>query len=190
MGNPDTDKIIGSLLKKNDYHLRRDVVIISTSTGDQVSGRSLGEALQQIVWDVLREPLRWSTVTNTIASKFRDQDAVLISAGPVRAANSLGREMTNVGVRITDSYEMQPLQASQIRNSSGDIAIVGVAGRLPGGETLEEIWDNLEKGKDLHKKVSTRCHRCEQSLTFDRYLRIDSTWTLIAIHREKSKTQQ
>ena len=113
------------------------------------------------MWDILREPLRWSTVTRAIASNFRDQDAVLISAGPVRAANSLRREMTNAGVKVVDSYEIQPLQVSQSRNTSGDIAIVGFAGRLPGGETLEEIWGNLEKGKDLHKEVSTKCHRCE-----------------------------
>lgn len=175
LGSSDTDKIIGSLSKGNEYHLRRDAVIISTSTGDQITGRSLGEALQQVVWDILREPLRWSTVTHAIAAKFRDQDAVLISAGPVRAANSLRREMTNAGVKIVDSYEMQPLQVSQSRNTSGDIAIVGVAGRLPGGETLEEIWENLEKGKDLHKEVSTRYHKCGNLFTLDRYLRIDST---------------
>ncbi|KAL9071452.1 MAG: hypothetical protein Q9161_004169 [Pseudevernia consocians] len=153
LGSSDIDKIIGSLSKSNEYHLRRDAVLISTSTGGQISGGNLGEALQQVVWDILREPLRWSTVTHAIASNFRDQDAVLISAGPVRAANSLRREMTNAGVKVVDSYEIQPLQVSQSRNTSSDIAIVGFAGRLPGGETLEEIWGNLEKGKDLHKEI-------------------------------------
>lgn len=97
-------------------------------------------------------------MTGAISSKLRGQDAALISAGPVRAANSLRREMTNEGVRIVDGFEIQPLQTSRSRNSTSDIAIVGVAGRMPGGETLEEIWKNLKEGKDLHKKVSTRCH--------------------------------
>lgn len=153
LGDPDTSKITGSSSSLNEYKLRKDVIIISTSTGEEVRGRSLGEVLQQIVWDVLREPLRWSTMTEGIASKFRDQDAVIISVGPVRAANSLRREMTNVGVNVVDSYEMQPLRTSRNRNTSGDIAIVGVAGRLPGGESLEEIWKNLEEGKDLHKEI-------------------------------------
>ena len=171
------------------YRLRKDVAIISTSTGDQISGRSLREALQQIVWDVLCEPLRWSTVTHAITSNFRSQDAVLISAGPVRAANSLRREMSNAGVRVVDSFEIQPLEASRSRNAAGDIAIVGMAGRLPGGETLEEIWANLENGKDLHKEVSTICYKCDQLFTFDRYLRIDSTSILIAIRLEKTRTR-
>ena len=154
LGDPDTDNIIGSILDGSEHHLRKDVLIISTSTGEQIPGHNLGEALQHIVWDVLREPLRWSTVTGSLSSRLKGQDVALISAGPVRAANSLRREMTNAGVMISDSFEMQPLKASQNRNTPGDIAIVGVAGRLPGGETLEEIWKNIEEGKDLHKKVS------------------------------------
>lgn len=93
-------------------------------------------------------------MTRSLSSRLKDQNAALISAGPVRAANSLQREMTTAGVRIVDSFEIQPLRTSQNRNAPGDIAIVGVAGRLPGGETLEEIWKTIEAGKDLHKKVS------------------------------------
>lgn len=156
LGDPDTDNIIGSILDGGQYHLRQNVVIISTSTGEQIPGQSLAEALEQILRDILREPLRWSTVTGSISSRLSGQDAALISAGPVRATNSLRREMTNAGVRIVDSFEIQPLQTSQSRNTSGDIAIVGVAGRLPGGETLEEIWKTIEDGKDLHKKVSKK----------------------------------
>ena len=159
----------------NKYHLRRNVVIISTSTGEQIPGRRLGEVLQHIVRDVLREPLRWSTVTHAIASQLKGKDAVLISTGPVRAANSLRREIINAGVKTVESFEMQPLRLPQGRSTSGDIAIVGVSGRLPGGESLEEIWKNLEQGNDLHKQVRMRCHGSGWSLTNDRYLRIDST---------------
>lgn len=141
------------------------MVLISTSTGEQVPGRSLGEALRQIVRDVLCEPLRWSSVTDRISSKLNGQEAAIISVGPVRAANSLQREMTNVGVKVVESFEMQSLQVAQSRNSAGDIAIVGVAGRLPGGETFEEIWMNLKEGKDLHKKVSVRCYGYNRSHT-------------------------
>lgn len=170
-----------------EYHLRKDVVIISTSTGEQIPGQSLGEALEQIVRDILQEPLRWSTVTGTISSRLSGQDAALISAGPVRAANNLRREMTSAGVRIVDSFEIQPLRTSQSRNTPGDIAIVGVAGRLPGGETLEEIWKNIEDGKDLHKKVSRRCHLCDHWFTFNRYPRTGSMWILTATHLERSR---
>ena len=187
LGDPDIDNVIGSILDGSEYHLRKDVVIISTSTGEQIPGHSLGEALEQIVWDILREPLRWSTVTNAISSRLSGQDAALISAGPVRAANSLRREMTNAGVRIVDSFEIQPLRTSQSRNTPGDIAIVGVAGRLPGGESLEEIWKNLGDGKDLHKRVSSRCRICDHLLTSNRYPKTGSMLTLTATRLERSK---
>ena len=187
MGDPDVNKAVGALLNDDEYHLRTDAIIISTSTGEQIPGRSLGEALKQIVRDVLSEPMRWSAVTQAMASRFRDQDAMLISVGPVRAANSLLREMANAGAKTIDSFEIQPLRQSQSRNTSGDIAIVGVAGRLPGGETLEEIWANLEEGKDLHKKASMGCPRCERLLIFGRYQKIGSTWTPIATQLERSR---
>lgn len=81
---------------------------------------------------------------------------MLISAGPVRASASFRREMTSAGAKIVDSFEMQPLPKSQRRNASDDIAIVGIAGRLLGGENLEEMWKSLEEGKDVHKEVSMR----------------------------------
>lgn len=139
--------------------------------------------------DILREPLSWSTTTRAIASKLTNQDAVLISVGPVRAADSLRKEMINMGVKTFDSFDLQALPESQSPNISGDIAIVGVAGRMPGGETLEAIWKTLEEGKDLHKKVGMRCHTYLHSLTFGRYLRIGLTWTLIAIHPGRSRTR-
>ncbi len=114
-------------------------------------------------------------------------DAAIISIGPVRAADSLRREMANTGVTTVESFEVQPLPKSQRPNVSGDIAIVGIAGRLPGGETLEEIWKNLEEGKDLHKKVSVHWHKCFQALSFVRYQKIGSMWTLTVIHPGRSK---
>ena len=182
------DKVVGALLNGDEYHLKSNAIIISTSTGEQVPGRSLGEALKQIVCDVLSETMRWSAVTQAMASKFRDQDAMLISIGPVRAANSLLREMANAGVKTVDSFEIQPLRQSQSRNTSGDIAIVGVAGRLPGGETLEEIWASLEEGKDLHKKARMGYLGCESLLIFGRYQKIGLTWTPIATPPERSRT--
>ena len=190
LGDLDLDRILGSLMNNDEYHLRNDVSIISTSTGEQVPGRSLSAVLRQVVSNILEEPLRWSTVTRSIASKLRNQHAVLISAGPVRAADSLRRELTRDGVQIVDSFEMQSSTTAQNRIISGDIAIVGVAGRLPGGETLEEIWGNLEEGKDLHRKVWIRRRQNDHLFTFNRFLRIVSMWTRIVTHRGKSRTRQ
>ena len=139
--------------------LRKEVSIISTSTGQPVDTDSLGEALQLIVMDILREPLRWSKVVRNIVSTSKDQNAILLSAGPVRAADSLLREMTKAGVNVEENTELKPLHASPTQHRSSDIAIVGIAGRLPESETLEEAWRILEDGRDVHKKVSPLQYR-------------------------------
>ncbi len=44
----------------------------------------------------------------------------------------------------------------QIRNGDiSDIAIIGLSGRYPGAETLEQFWENLSQGKDSITEVPT-----------------------------------
>lgn len=184
LGNPAADEILDLFSNDNDYELKKEAVIISTSSGEPIPGHSLREALKGVVKDILQEPLRWSTVTRSIVSSLRGQSTVLVSAGPIRAADSLRRELANEGVDIVGSFEMQP-DAFHMRNPSTDIAIVGIAGRLPGGETLEEIWKILEDGRDVHQRVSSKSPRCTQTLILDRFQRIGLTRTLIAIRPVK-----
>lgn len=173
-----------------NYRLRKDVEIISTSSGEPISARNLCEVLQYIVRDTLQEPLLWTKVVRKIVSALREQDAILTSAGPVRAADSLLRELTKGGVKILDSTEMQPLRESTAGSQYNDIAIVGFASRLPDCETLEEVWTALEAGRDLHKKVSKNPKSSAQLATdaSDRFPVIDLMSTAIAIHPEKPKT--
>jgi hypothetical protein len=43
----------------------------------------------------------------------------------------------------------------QMDNSSQPeaIAVVGMSGRFPGGQDLEEFWNTLATGKDMHQSV-------------------------------------
>lgn len=34
------------------------------------------------------------------------------------------------------------------QTTSGDIAVIGMAGRFPGSDTIEELWENLKEGKE------------------------------------------
>ena len=152
---PDSEKIIGSLLYSDEYPLRNDVVVVSTRSGKPIGAPSLGDVLQHIILDILREPMRWSRVVEEMIPKLKDQGVMLTSAGPVRAADSLRQRMASAGIEILKSTEMQPLREPRTKPRSSDIAIIGYAARLPESETLEEVWKILEEGRDVHKKASS-----------------------------------
>ncbi|KAL9577385.1 MAG: hypothetical protein Q9212_006395, partial [Teloschistes hypoglaucus] len=66
----------------------------------------------------------------------------------LRAAFSITR------MRVIADEDAQTLAVNP--GSDGDeIAIVGMAGRFPGAESLEDFWQTLEKGLDLHRRVRT-----------------------------------
>ncbi|KAL8826801.1 MAG: hypothetical protein Q9191_003572 [Dirinaria sp. TL-2023a] len=153
LGRPDVEGILGSLFDCDDYPLREDVIMLSTSSGQQLVARNLSEILRQVVLDTLQETLRWSKIAQHLVSELTNQGIQLKSAGPVRAADSLSRELRNGKIDVLESTEMQPTQQENVITSSSDIAIVGFASRLPESETLEEIWEILEDGRDVHKKI-------------------------------------
>ena len=173
--------------------MRKDMELLHPSTGKPMAANNLGEALQLIVIETLHEPLIWPAVVQEMVSKLKGKSTVIFNVGPVRAADSLIRKMNAQGVKLLDNTEIQALGDSPSHNSSSDIAIVGFASRLPESETLEEAWETLEKGRDTHKKVSSRYERLQMltvnlTLTNLRSLRTDSTSTLTAIHLARSRT--
>ncbi len=59
----------------------------------------------------------------------------------------------------------QEISIPSISQSSSDIAIIGVSGRYPQAENLEEFWKNLKEGKDCITEIPP--DRWEQSLYYD-----------------------
>lgn len=153
LGRPDVEGILGSLADRDDHPLRDDVTVISTSSGQSIVARTLGEVLQRIVLDTLQEPLRWSEVVRHLVSQCADRDAKVVSAGPVSAAESLLRQLKSSTAKGVSYAEMRLLRQEHPSNGTSDIAIVGIASRMPESESLEEFWKLLEAGRDVHKKV-------------------------------------
>lgn len=162
LSHPDVEGILGSLADRDHHPLRDDVAVISTSSGQPIVARTLGEVLQQIVLDILQEPLRWSEVVRYLVSQCTDGDAKVVGAGPVSAAESLLRQLKSSTVRGVNYAEMRPLQEERSSNGTSDIAIVGIASRMPESESLEDFWKLLEAGRDVHKKVGLHFEIPEQ----------------------------
>lgn len=84
---------------------------------------------------------------------------------PVRL-NVIGlTQATPIVKRVLDSHKLSVTlhekpaafaeQSKDLRDGSNAIAIVGMAGRFPGSESLEEFWKSLLDGLDAHQEVCT-----------------------------------
>ncbi|KAI9876882.1 MAG: hypothetical protein M1830_005404, partial [Pleopsidium flavum] len=152
LGDPDIDRIVGNTPLLDDFPTKGSQ-IISTSSGKPIIANNLRELLRHVIIDILQEPLNWTKVIHAVTSSLSQGQARLTAVGPTNVTKSLYHALTTAGIKVAETGELQPSPATQIREGSGAIAIVGMSGRFPGGETLEEFWKVLEDGLDLHKKV-------------------------------------
>ncbi|KAJ0329999.1 hypothetical protein COL5a_003829 [Colletotrichum fioriniae] len=65
----------------------------------------------------------------------------------------LSTALKQKGRSISVQHEIGANQSSQQDRPSGRIAIVGMAGRGPGSNDLDEFWDVLMTGQDLHQEI-------------------------------------
>ena len=138
----------------NPLYLQRSVqhrMIISPSSGKPYVGCTFSELLVEVVDDILQVPM--SLETSVVAlSKLLDSAFSVLEFGPVNCAKAIRQILQTCGVHIIEDADV-PNTRSLLREDCGAIAIVGMAARLPGSETLEEFWSILEEGRDLHEKI-------------------------------------
>lgn len=154
LDTPDLDAIIGRS-PIFDINIPSNACILSTSSGEPITGTpKIRDLLSQALLDILQLPLDWPTVVEKVVSMFERTDIVLSPIGPTNLVKPLQNALGPARVRvIADDGAPHDTYASSQPNESGAIAIVGMSGRFPGAVTLEEFWDVLEHGLDLHKKV-------------------------------------
>lgn len=91
---------------------------------------------------------------DTLIRSVGDGNITVTAMGPQGIAQTLCRRLLAAGIQVKENREPPIVAETQLRDGSGAIAIVGMSGRFPGGESLEEFWNNLENGCDVHKHVS------------------------------------
>ena len=163
LGELNASKIVGtsSLL---DRVLPGHAQIYSTSSGKPYVTNTLMDLLHQITVDVLGETLNWTKVVADMVSSLCCQEVTLTAVGPTNAASSICKALKEASIKVAESgQEKISLTAQPALGESGAIAVVGMSGRFPGSESLEDFWRDLEDGRDLVKHVipnflyETRC---------------------------------
>lgn len=127
-------------------------MIVSPSSGESFTGRTFSELLVEVFDDILQVPISLETSTATL-SKALHPSVGVFTFGPVTCAKAIKQSLQTCGIQIRKDEEEMAKSNSALREGCGAIAIVGMAARLPGSETLEELWSVLEEGRDLHEKI-------------------------------------
>lgn len=127
--------------------------LLSPSSGEKYAGSILSEVLLDVLNDISQYPVSLKALCNGLHKSMENaQGATLRCFGPVTSAKAIKNQLHSLGFDLHDADKDIPANASAV-NSSNDIAIVGMSVRLPGSETLEELWKVLEDGRDLHEKI-------------------------------------
>ena len=153
LGEPNARKIVGtsSFL---DRPLSEHAQMFSTSSGKPYAANNLKNLLNQIAVDILRETLNWTKVFAETISSLCNQEVSFTAVGPTSAASAISKALKAANIKVVGIVEEKPsLTAQATRRESGAIAVVGMSGRFPGSESLEEFWRDLEDGRDLVQHV-------------------------------------
>ncbi|KAI0537564.1 hypothetical protein GGR58DRAFT_513751 [Xylaria digitata] len=129
--------------------------IISSSSGEFLQSNTFMDLLIQVCEDVIQRPMDLEAITRGLDKHLTSQ-ASCVSFGPESIAHAIKpllatplRSWLNSdhSVKAGSNVPATPLTDPR------DIAIIGMGVRLPGSETVEEFWNVLEDGSDLHERV-------------------------------------
>lgn len=151
----DTNTIIGqSTLLQTPISAR--VQIISSSSCTPYKSNNLGDLLYQMMLDIAQHPLRLTETVNRIVSDVREGKEVdLIVVGPTAHTSLLQSAFRSVEVKVNVTHRAEKVQpVMNARAGSNLVAIVGMSGRFPGSDSVDQLWESLQEGREFHEKVS------------------------------------
>ncbi|KAI1270591.1 polyketide synthase [Xylariaceae sp. FL1019] len=138
--------------------------VMSCVTGRAFTDTDTKSLLTSVVHEILSEPLFFhKALKGSVdeARKFQGSRILVIPFGPTQAASTLAnilKNETKLEVVLRSPPQVsRASSATKIGNhgSTGKckLAIVGMAGRFPDSESIEALWELLEKGIDAHRAI-------------------------------------
>ncbi|OWU88470.1 type I polyketide synthase [Flavobacterium sp. WLB] len=88
-----------------------------------------------------------SVLAQKVTSLMRQQLELDISVSKIYIHPTI-RELASTLEENNTKEDSFAFKQTDKQNSNGDIAVIGMAGRFPGSDTIEELWENLKEGKE------------------------------------------
>ena len=152
----DTDRILAS----PDWFLKTPVnakvKVLSPSNGEPYTASNLGSLILAMVQDISHNHMDLVQTFQKAARGIRGvRNVNLMVIGPTAHANPLQAALEKHKLKVSVISSLQDVvQHETARDGSGLIAVVGMSGRFPGSENIQEFWESLQRGQDFHCKVS------------------------------------
>lgn len=133
--------------------------LISPATGKYYTISSRRGMLEDVLHDVLAEPIYWEKVLQGCVSYVAASGGshwTVRPFGPTFAAQSLVSTLKSKG-NVNVVFDPSFASSSPCPPQTGQrepIAIVGMSGRFPEAAQHDALWKLLEQGLDCHKVVS------------------------------------
>ncbi|MCJ1400472.1 Atrochrysone carboxylic acid synthase Agnpks1 [Xylographa trunciseda] len=142
------------------------IPVHSTSTGKHFPATSATDLFQQIITEILTQPIQWDSVIQGVIQQAHVTGASQCQLLVFRT--SLPIHDLSAAMKLLPDFETSTeeliswVQNKETATGEGGprgpqqskIAIVGMSCRMPGGATdTEKFWKLLESGLDVHKKI-------------------------------------
>lgn len=151
----DIEKMLGISASLN-APVRGDARTVSSATGLPYVASNLRALLSQSIHDITQNRLRLTDIIgNAVSDLCGFEDVSLVVVGPTPQASMIRQalEDSQISVSINGRIEVST-KVPRLRAGSESVAIVGMSGRFPGSDNIEDFWKNLQDGFDAHTKVS------------------------------------
>jgi hypothetical protein len=133
--------------------------IISPGSCKQYNHSTLRSLLAEILVDIAHNILRINDTAEACISGLDSKRPVsLIVAGPTGHLTAVQRILQSKGLDHQLRQHRSPDTDVTRRGGSDLVAIVGMAGRFPGSDSIDGFFEDLNQGKIQIKKVSSSTH--------------------------------
>ncbi|KAM0226570.1 hypothetical protein ACHAQD_000494 [Fusarium lateritium] len=134
------------------------VPVLSCTSRSYKSGSTFGALLKQVLKDTLAEQIRVDHVVDALFDHVSTNDTTFIPINAQASTASIMDSLSRRGATTRISPTLKDLannsKIPQSNSADADkIAIIGFSGRFPEADDLDEFWDLLIRGLDVHKLV-------------------------------------
>nr|ALQ32777.1 putative polyketide synthase [Fusarium babinda] len=153
------EQVLDSTLQDIEFCESKMLIpVISCASGSRLEQLSFGSLLRDVLISALSQQIRMDLVTDTLLDTASATETTFIPVNAQTTVCSLVDWLSKRGAttRMGPTLENLVRDQTQPQVAAGDddkIAIIGFSGRFPEADNLDEFWDLLMRGLDVHKPV-------------------------------------